>query len=117
MDCGWTTCGSPLPPGQRCGRRSPPSILAASDHKRGHISAAAACPDQPTPPGLQCLLLGAHQLDRQRGADMALYQVLPRYDMNEEGVTLTEGEDKPDLYMFREAIRQVKLVRREAQIF
>jgi hypothetical protein len=48
---------------------------------------------------------------------MALYQVLPRYDMNEEGVTLTEGEDKPDLYMFREAIRQVKLVRREAQIF
>ena len=28
--------------------------------------------------------------------------------MNAEGITLAEGEGKPDAHMFREAVRQVK---------
>ncbi|HVM72105.1 MAG TPA: hypothetical protein VMT91_10110, partial [Anaerolineales bacterium] len=47
--------------------------------------------------------------ERQRGADAPLYQVFQRYGMNAQGVTLTEGEGKPDVHMFRETIQQVKL--------
>jgi hypothetical protein len=47
--------------------------------------------------------------EMQRGADTPIYQVFQRFGMNAEGVTLTEGEGKPDVYMFREAIRQIKL--------
>ena len=47
--------------------------------------------------------------ERQRGADKPLYQVFQQYGMNAEGITLPEGEGKPDAYMFREAVRQVRL--------
>jgi hypothetical protein len=48
--------------------------------------------------------------ERQRGADTELYKVFRRYGINAEGGTLTEGHGKPDEYMFREAIRQMKAV-------
>ncbi len=47
--------------------------------------------------------------DRQRGIDSAMHQVFQRYGMNAEGVTLAEGEGKPDVHMFREAVRQIKV--------
>jgi hypothetical protein len=47
--------------------------------------------------------------ERQRGADRPIYQVFQAYGMRAEGITLPEGEDKLDGYMFREAIHQVKL--------
>ncbi|MGA2489569.1 MAG: hypothetical protein ABSF99_05200 [Anaerolineales bacterium] len=53
--------------------------------------------------------LWVRERERQRGADTPMYQVFQRYGMNAQGITLTEGEGKPDAYMFREAIRQVKL--------
>jgi hypothetical protein len=46
--------------------------------------------------------------EKQRGADAPLYQVFQGYGMNAEGITLPEGAGKPDVYMFREAIRQVR---------
>jgi hypothetical protein len=48
--------------------------------------------------------------ERQRGSEIELYKVFQRYGMNAEGITLTEGQDKPDGYMFREAVRQIKSV-------
>jgi hypothetical protein len=47
--------------------------------------------------------------DKQRGINSAMAQVFEQYGMNTTGVTLAEGEGKPDVYMFREAIRQAKL--------
>jgi hypothetical protein len=48
--------------------------------------------------------------EKQRGADTPLYQVFRRYGINAEGITLTNGQGKPDEHMFREAIRQVQVV-------
>jgi hypothetical protein len=48
--------------------------------------------------------------ERQRGADMELYEVFQRYGIHASEVTLAEGRDKPDESMFREAIRQIKVV-------
>ena len=53
--------------------------------------------------------LWVRERESQRGADAPLYQVFQRYGMNAQGVTLTEGEGKPDVHMFRETIQQVKL--------
>jgi hypothetical protein len=47
--------------------------------------------------------------DRQRGADTPMYEVFQRYGIRAEGITLADGEGKPDEFMFREAVRQVKL--------
>lgn len=46
--------------------------------------------------------------EKQRGAETELYKVFGQYGINAEGVTLPEGQDKPDIFMFREAIRQIK---------
>ena len=54
--------------------------------------------------------LWVRERQRQRGMDSALYQVFRRYGMNAEGVTLPEGQGRPDEYMFREAIRQIRAV-------
>ncbi len=45
--------------------------------------------------------------EKQRGADTPMYQVFQRYGMNTEGITLDEGEGKPDKFMFHEAVRQI----------
>ena len=47
--------------------------------------------------------------ERQRGATTELYKVFQGYGMRAEGITLSEGQGKPDGPMFREAIRQIKL--------
>ena len=47
--------------------------------------------------------------EKQRGAETELYKVFRRYGMNAEGITLLEGQGKPDEHMFREAIQQIKL--------
>jgi hypothetical protein len=47
--------------------------------------------------------------ERQRGAVMPLYQVFQGYGINAEGITLGEGEGKPDRFMFAEAVRQIQL--------
>jgi hypothetical protein len=53
--------------------------------------------------------LWVRERERQRGADVELYKVFKqRYGINADGVTLAEGQDKPDEHMFREAIRQIK---------
>jgi len=52
--------------------------------------------------------LWTRQRDRQRGIDKEIYRVFQQYGMRAEGVTLAEGQGKPDAYMFREAIRQIK---------
>jgi hypothetical protein len=52
--------------------------------------------------------LWVRERERQRGATKPLYQVFQQYGMNTEGVTLAEGEDKPDEHMFREAVKQIK---------
>jgi len=52
--------------------------------------------------------LWVRERERQRGAVTELYRVFRRYGMNAEGVTLPEGQGKPDEHMFREAIRQIK---------
>jgi hypothetical protein len=54
--------------------------------------------------------LWVRERERQRGADTELYKVFKRYGMNAEGVTLNEGQGKPDSHMFREAIKQIKMV-------
>lgn len=46
--------------------------------------------------------------ERQRGAEIELYKVFQQYGINAEAVTLPEGQDKPDIFMFREAIRQIR---------
>jgi hypothetical protein len=53
--------------------------------------------------------LWTRERDRQRGIHTELYKVFKRYGMCAEGLTLPEGRDKPDEYMFREAIRQIKM--------
>ena len=50
----------------------------------------------------------ARERERQRGANVPLYQIFQDYGMNAEGITLPQGEGKPDEFMFREAARQVK---------
>ena len=52
--------------------------------------------------------LWVRERERQRGAVTELYKVFRRYGMNAEGVTLPEGQGKPDEHMFREAVRQIK---------
>jgi len=47
--------------------------------------------------------------EKQRGADIPLYRVFQQYGMYAEGITLPEGEGKPDAHMFREAVWQVRL--------
>ena len=47
--------------------------------------------------------------ERQRGTEKPVYQVFQSYGINAEGVTLNDGEGKPDVIMFREAIRQVRM--------
>jgi hypothetical protein len=46
--------------------------------------------------------------ERQRGAEIPLYQVFRGYGMNAEGITLPQGAGIPDEFMFREAARQVR---------
>jgi hypothetical protein len=46
--------------------------------------------------------------ERSRGARKPLYQVFQDYGINASGVTLPEGEGKPDAHMFREAARQIQ---------
>jgi hypothetical protein len=48
--------------------------------------------------------------ERQRGAEIELFRVFQRYDIQAEGVTLPEGQGVPDAFMFREAVRQIKRV-------
>jgi hypothetical protein len=38
--------------------------------------------------------------ERQRGADIAVYQMFQGYGMNAEGITLTQGEGKPEETVF-----------------
>jgi hypothetical protein len=38
---------------------------------------------------------------------MSMYQVFQRCGIRAEGITLAEAAEKPDIYMFREAIMQV----------
>lgn len=52
--------------------------------------------------------LWAREREKQRGTDKELYKVFQDYGINAEGVTLSEGEGKPDEHMFREVIRQLK---------
>jgi hypothetical protein len=47
--------------------------------------------------------------DKQRKIELAVYQVFQQYGMHASDITLDEGEGKPDVFMFREAIKQVKL--------
>ena len=54
--------------------------------------------------------LWVRERERQRGAEVELYEVFKRYGMNAEGVTLPEGQGKPDENMFREAVKQTKMV-------
>jgi len=52
--------------------------------------------------------LWMRERERQRGADTELYRVFRRNGMNAEGVTLPEGQGKPEISMFREAAQQIK---------
>jgi hypothetical protein len=45
----------------------------------------------------------------QRGAKRELYKVFRSYGIDAEGITLPEGEGKPDEHMFGEAVKQIKL--------
>ncbi len=54
--------------------------------------------------------LWGRERERQRGAQKELYKVFKDYGINAEGITLAEGQGKPDEYMFREAIRQIKSI-------
>jgi hypothetical protein len=45
--------------------------------------------------------------ERQRGATEPQYQVLRRYGVNAEGVTLAEGGDRPDDGMYGEVVHQL----------
>ena len=53
--------------------------------------------------------LWVQERERQRGAQTELYKVFRQYGMNTEGITLPEGQDRPDVYMFREAVKQIKV--------
>ncbi|HEX3052390.1 MAG TPA: hypothetical protein VHP83_17145 [Aggregatilineaceae bacterium] len=46
--------------------------------------------------------------ETQRGAETPLYQVLQRYGIHADGVTLPEGKDQPDQFMFSAAAHQIK---------
>jgi hypothetical protein len=46
--------------------------------------------------------------ERQRGSEIELYKVFKGYGINAEGITLNEGQGKPDECMFREAAQQIK---------
>jgi hypothetical protein len=50
--------------------------------------------------------------EKGRGTTTDVYKVLRQYGIQADGVTLPQGEDEPDEYMFREAIRQIKTVLR-----
>lgn len=54
--------------------------------------------------------LWVREREKQRGAVTELYKTFRRYGINAEGVTLTEGEGKPDQHMIHEAIQQIKAV-------
>jgi hypothetical protein len=54
--------------------------------------------------------LWVREREKQRGAETELYKVFQRHGINAEGITLPQGQGKPDEYMFREAIRQIKVV-------
>jgi hypothetical protein len=54
--------------------------------------------------------LWVRERERQRGAEVELYKVFKRYGINADGATLPQGEDKPDEYMFREAVRHIKAI-------
>jgi hypothetical protein len=54
--------------------------------------------------------LWVRERERQRGAETPLYQVFQRYRINAEGITLPHGAGKPDEHMFREAVRQIRMV-------
>jgi hypothetical protein len=53
--------------------------------------------------------LWVRERERQRGADTELYKVFRRYGLNAEGITLPEGQGKPDENMFREAVKQIRM--------
>jgi hypothetical protein len=46
--------------------------------------------------------------EKGRGAAEELYKVFRQYGIQAEGVTLPQGQDDPDEYMFREAIKQIE---------
>jgi predicted esterase len=54
--------------------------------------------------------LWVRQREKQRGAATGLYRVFRQYGLQAEGVTLPQGQDQPDAYMFREAVHQIKAV-------
>jgi len=54
--------------------------------------------------------LWVRQREKQRGAEAELYKVFRHYGMEAEGITLSEGQGKPDQTMFREAMKQIKAV-------
>ena len=56
--------------------------------------------------------LWVRERERQRGNELEMYKVFQRYGINADGITLPEGQDKPDGHMFREAIRQIKVALR-----
>lgn len=56
--------------------------------------------------------LWVRERERQRGANSELFKVFRRYGIHAEGVTLSDGQGVPDEFMFREAIRQIKVVLR-----
>ena len=45
----------------------------------------------------------------QRGAKTELYKIFQGYGIKAEGITLDEGQGRPDKYMFCEAVKQIKL--------
>ncbi len=53
--------------------------------------------------------LWVREREKQRGAKIELYRVFQRYGIHAESVTLAEGQGKPDEFMFREAVRQIKM--------
>ncbi len=68
-------------------------------HERELPATKVVCVDNPW----------VRERERQRGAATELYKVFQGYGIRAEGVTLSEGEGKPDGPMCREAIRQIKL--------
>jgi hypothetical protein len=50
--------------------------------------------------------------EKQRGGVSDVSRVLRQYGIQADGVTLPQGQDQPDVYMFREAIQQIKAVSR-----
>mgnify|MGYP000851210389 CR=1 FL=1 len=46
--------------------------------------------------------------EQQRGAVKPLYEVFREYGINASGITLPEGENKPDAHMLRVAAQKIK---------